>query len=150
MVCPQCRADDTRVIDSRDDHMSVRRRRECQACRHRFTTYERVEAARIFVVKRDGRREAYAREKVLAGLRRACEKRPVSEDTMQDIADRVERELNARGESELPSTTVGELVMDELRKTDQVAYIRFASVYRAFTDLQSFQAELAQLLHKHE
>lgn len=130
--------------------MSVRRRRECQACRHRFTTYERVEAARIFVVKRDGRREAYAREKVLAGLRRACEKRPVSEDTMQDIADRVERELNARGESELPSTTVGELVMDELRKTDQVAYIRFASVYRAFTDLQSFQAELAQLLHKHE
>jgi len=150
MVCPVCRAGDTRVIDSRDDENAVRRRRECLACKHRFTTYERAEAARLFVVKKDGRREAYNREKVLGGIRKACEKRPISESAMQSVADEVERELYSRGDNEVPSSTVGELVMAALRKLDKVAYIRFASVYRSFTDLSSFQEELAHLLAKTE
>jgi transcriptional repressor NrdR len=147
VLCPACRSVDNRVIDSRDDDSAVRRRRECQACRHRFTTYERVESGRVFVVKKDGRREPYNREKVLGGLRKACEKRPVSDASMQQVADRIERDLYARGESEIPSSAVGELLMESLRKLDKVAYIRFASVYREF-DLQSFQQELSQLLEK--
>jgi transcriptional repressor NrdR len=135
------------VVDSRDDDIAVRRRRECQACRHRFTTYERIESGRLFVVKKDGRREPFNREKVLGGLRKACEKRPVSDAAMQEIADAIERDLNARGENEVPSSAVGELIMESLRKLDKVAYIRFASVYREF-DLQSFQQELSQLLEK--
>ncbi len=150
MLCPVCRAGDTRVIDSRDDENAVRRRRECQACRHRFTTFERPEAPRLYVVKKDGRREAYSREKILGGLRKAVEKRPISGADVQAVADRVERELHARGESEIPSSVVGDLVMAELRRLDKVAYIRFASVYRSFTDVQSFQEELAQLLAKSE
>ena len=150
MLCPACRSGDTRVIDSRDDENAVRRRRECQSCRHRFTTYERIEAARLFIVKKDGRREPYNRDKVIAGLRRACEKRPISESQMQQIADDVERELYARGESELPSGLVGELVMGALRSLDKVAYIRFASVYRSFADIDSFQQELAQLQTKND
>src|SRR5579872_4121811 len=150
MICPVCRAEDTRVIDSRDDDNAVRRRRECQACKHRFTTFERAEAARLFVVKKDGRREAFNRDKVLAGLRKASEKRPISEGAMQAVADEVERELYSRGESEVPSSTIGELVMAALRRLDKIAYIRFASVYRSFTDLNSFQEELAQLLAKTE
>jgi len=135
------------VVDSRDDDIAVRRRRECLACRHRFTTYERIESGRLFVVKKDGRREPFNREKVLGGLRKACEKRPVSDAAMQEIADAIERDLNARGENEVPSSAVGELIMESLRKLDKVAYIRFASVYREF-DLQSFQQELSQLLEK--
>jgi transcriptional repressor NrdR len=147
LLCPACRSDDNRVVDSRDDDIAVRRRRECQACRHRFTTYERIESGRLFVVKKDGRREPFNREKVLGGLRKACEKRPVSDAAMQEIADAIERDLNARGENEVPSSAVGELIMESLRKLDKVAYIRFASVYREF-DLQSFQQELSQLLEK--
>jgi transcriptional repressor NrdR len=150
MLCPSCRSGDTRVIDSRDDENAVRRRRECQACKHRFTTFERPEAPRLYVAKKDGRREAYSRDKILGGLRKASEKRPISEAAIQEIADRVERELYARGDSEVSSATVGDLVMDELRRLDKVAYIRFASVYRSFTDLHSFQEELAQLLAKSE
>jgi transcriptional repressor NrdR len=145
--CPNCRSDDNRVVDSRDDEIAVRRRRECQACRHRFTTYERIESSRLFVVKKDGRREPYNREKVLSGLRKACEKRPVSDAAMQQIADGIERDLSARGESEVPSAAVGELLMAALRHLDKVAYIRFASVYREF-DLRTFQQELAQLLEQ--
>jgi len=145
MLCPVCRVGETRVVDSRDDESAVRRRRECLACRQRFTTYERIEAARLFIVKKDGRREPFSRDKVLAGLRRACEKRPVSEDTMQEIAESVSRELHARGDNEYPSTLIGELLMDALKKLDKVAYIRFASVYRSFEDLSSFQAEIAEL-----
>jgi len=145
MLCPVCRVGETRVVDSRDDESAVRRRRECLACRQRFTTYERIEAARLFIVKKDGRREPFSRDKVLAGLRRACEKRPVSEDTMQEIAEGVARELHARGDNEYPSTLIGELLMDALKKLDKVAYIRFASVYRSFEDLSSFQAEIAEL-----
>jgi transcriptional repressor NrdR len=147
VLCPVCRSVDNRVIDSRDDDSAVRRRRECQACRHRFTTYERIESGRVFVVKKDGRREPYNREKVLGGLRKACEKRPVSDASMQQVADRIERDLYAKGDSEIPSSAVGELLMESLRKLDKVAYIRFASVYREF-DLQSFQQELSQLLEK--
>ncbi len=150
MFCPVCRSDDSRVIDSRDDENAVRRRRECQSCKHRFTTYERAEAPRLFVVKKDGRRESYNRDKVLGGLRKASEKRPISEAAIQEVADRVERDLYARGESEVQSTVIGDLVMTELRGLDKVAYIRFASVYRSFTDLNSFQEELAQLRAKSE
>ena len=147
MLCPVCRSDDNRVVDSRDDDIAVRRRRECLACRHRFTTYERIESGRLFVVKKDGRREPFNRDKVLGGLRKACEKRPVSDAAMQEIADGIERELASRGENEVPSSAVGELLVAALRKLDKVAYIRFASVYREF-DLQSFQQELSQLLEK--
>lgn len=148
MVCPVCRASDTRVIDSRDDENAVRRRRECLKCKHRFTTYERTEAARLFIVKKDGRREPFNRDKVLAGLRRACEKRPISESAMEAIVDDIERDLYARGESEVPSSAVGELVMAALEKLDKVAYIRFASVYRSFADVRSFTEEVQQLLTK--
>lgn len=150
MLCPVCRGAETRVIDSRDDENAVRRRRECLACKHRFTTFERPEAPRLYVAKKDGRREGFNREKVVAGLRKASEKRPISEAAIQEVADRVERELHARGEGEVASSIVGDLVMGELRKLDKVAYIRFASVYRSFTDLNSFQEELAQLLSKSE
>jgi transcriptional repressor NrdR len=150
MICPTCRKSETRVVDSRDDENVVRRRRECldPRCKHRFTTYERMEAPRLFVVKKDGRREQFNREKILAGLRRACEKRPVSESQMEGVAADLERDLFARGESEVPSTTIGEKLMEALRNLDKVAYIRFASVYRQFRDVESFQEELATLLSK--
>jgi transcriptional repressor NrdR len=126
----------------------VRRRRECLACKHRFTTYERTEAPRLFVVKKDGRREQYNRDKILSGLRRACEKRPVSDAQMEEIVASLERSMFARGESEVQSTLVGEKLMEALKTVDPVAYIRFASVYRSFRDVESFQAELAELLGK--
>ena len=128
----------------------MRRRRECldTRCKHRFTTYERMEAPRLFVVKKDGRREQFNRDKILGGLRRACEKRPVSESQMEAVAADLERDLFARGESEVPSTTIGEKLMEALRNLDKVAYIRFASVYRQFRDVESFQEELATLLAK--
>jgi transcriptional repressor NrdR len=138
------------VVDSRDDETVVRRRRECldPRCKHRFTTYERMEAPRLYVVKKDGRREQYSRDKVLAGLRRACEKRPISENQMEATAADLERELFARGESEVPSTLVGEKLMEALKVLDPVAYIRFASVYRSFRDVESFREELSALLSK--
>jgi len=148
VICPTCRKSETRVVDSRDDESVVRRRRECLACKHRFTTYERIEAPRLFVVKKDGRREQYARDKILTGLRRACEKRPVSDAQMEDIVAGLERELFARGENEVPASLVGEKLMEALKALDPVAYIRFASVYRSFRDVESFQAELAELLAK--
>ena len=123
----------------------MRRRRECLDCKHRFTTYERMEAPRLFVVKKDGRREQYNREKVLTGLRRSCEKRPVSEAQMDEVVAGVERELFSRGENEVPATMVGEKLMEALKRLDKVAYIRFASVYRSFDDIGKFQAELAEL-----
>jgi transcriptional repressor NrdR len=145
LFCPSCRKSETRVVDSRDDENVVRRRRECLGCKHRFTTYERMEAPRQFVVKKDGRREQYNRDKVLGGLRRACEKRPISEAQMEEVVAGIERELFARGENEVPSTMVGEKLMEALKRLDKVAYIRFASVYRSFDDIGSFQAELAEL-----
>ncbi len=145
LICPSCRKSETRVVDSRDDESVVRRRRECLDCKHRFTTYERLEAPRLFVVKKDGRREQYSRDKVLTGLRRACEKRPVSEAQMDEVVAGVERELFSRGENEVPATMVGEKLMEALKRLDKVAYIRFASVYRSFDDIGKFQAELAEL-----
>ena len=135
-------------MDSRDDESVVRRRRECLGCNHRFTTYERMEAPRLFVVKKDGRREQYNRDKILSGLRRACEKRPVSDAQMEELVGGLERELFARGENEVQSTLIGEKLMEALKELDKVAYVRFASVYRKFQDLESFQAELANLLAK--
>jgi transcriptional repressor NrdR len=148
LICPSCRKSETRVVDSRDDESVVRRRRECLGCKHRFTTYERMEAPRLFVVKKDGRREQYSRDKVLNGLRRACEKRPVSEVQMEEVTASLERELFSRGENEVQSTLIGEKLMETLKLLDKVAYIRFASVYRSFRDVESFQAELADLLAK--
>lgn len=148
VICPTCRKSETRVVDSRDDETVVRRRRECLVCKHRFTTYERMEASRLFVVKKDGRREQFSREKILSGLRRALEKRPISESQMEAVAADLERDLFARGESEVPATLIGEKLMGALKNLDQVAYIRFASVYRSFRDVESFQEELATLLSK--
>lgn len=136
------------MVDSRDDESVVRRRRECLSCKHRFTTYERMEAPRLFVVKKDGRREQYNRDKILSGLRRACEKRPVSDAQMDELAATLERGLFARGENEVPTSLIGEKLMEALLSLDKVAYIRFASVYRSFRDVESFQAELAELLAK--
>lgn len=133
------------MVDSRDDESVVRRRRECLACKGRFTTYERMEAPRLYAVKKDGRRELYNREKVVSGLRRACEKRPVSEAQIEEVVATIERELFSRGENEVQTTMIGEKLMEALRKLDKVAYIRFASVYRSFDDIGSFQAELAEL-----
>jgi transcriptional repressor NrdR len=148
LICPSCRKSETRVVDSRDDENVVRRRRECLACKHRFTTYERMEAPRLFVVKKDGRREQYNRDKMLSGLRRACEKRPVSDAQMDDLLAALERDMFARGENEVQSSLIGEKLMEALKVLDPVAYIRFASVYRSFRDVESFQAELAELLSK--
>jgi transcriptional repressor NrdR len=150
LTCPTCRKSETRVVDSRDDETVVRRRRECldPRCKHRFTTYERMEAPRLFVVKKDGRREQFNREKLLGGLRKACEKRPISEGQMEAVVAELERVLFGRGESEVPSEFVGEKLMEALKTLDPVAYIRFASVYRSFRDIESFRAELAALLAK--
>jgi len=148
LICPSCRKSETRVVDSRDDESVVRRRRECLSCKHRFTTYERMEAPRLFVVKKDGRREQYSRDKILSGLRRACEKRPVSDAQMDELAAGLERDLFSRGENEVPASLIGEKLMEALLSLDKVAYIRFASVYRSFRDVESFQAELADLLAK--
>lgn len=150
LICPTCRKSETRVVDSRDDETVVRRRRECldARCKHRFTTYERMEAPRLFVVKKDGRREQFNRVKILSGLRRACEKRPISEHQMEAVAADLERDLFSRGESEVSAAMIGEKLMEGLKGLDKVAYIRFASVYRSFRDVESFQEELATLLSK--
>jgi transcriptional repressor NrdR len=124
----------------------VRRRRECLKCSRRFTTYERVEETMPLVVKKDGRRESYDRIKIINGLKRACEKRPVSINTIETIADRIERGLQERGDKEVPSSVIGEAAMQELHDIDQVAYVRFASVYRSFKDISEFMVELEELL----
>jgi transcriptional repressor NrdR len=148
MKCPFCHETDNRVIDSRlsKDSNMIRRRRECNRCARRFTTYERVEEMMPLVVKKDGRRENYDRTKIVNGLRRACEKRPVSIDTVEAVADRIERNLQERGEKEIPASVIGEALMRELHDIDQVAYVRFASVYRSFKDIGEFMAELEDLI----
>jgi len=148
MKCPFCGSVDNKVIDSRLSHGDevTRRRRECEACERRFTTYERIELVLPMVVKKDGRRESYDRLKAMAGLRRACEKRPVSADKLDALIDHMERELVDSGEKEIDAAKIGEFVMQGLRDLDQVAYVRFASVYRSFKDIHEFMAELSQLL----
>ena len=148
MKCPFCASLENRVIDSRlsRDGDVTRRRRECARCERRFTTYERVEEILPLVVKKDGRREAYDRLKVIAGLKKACEKRPVSITTIEEMADRVEQVLQNRGEKEMSSAVIGEEVMNQLYALDKVAYVRFASVYRSFQDLDAFMRELKELV----
>jgi transcriptional repressor NrdR len=147
MRCPRCGHLEDRVIDSRQSREgdSIRRRRECESCSARFTSYERIEQPVPLIIKRDDRREPYLREKLLAGLRRACEKRPISIDTIEALADRVELRLAELGTAEVPSRTLGDLVMEELEQLDQVAWLRFASVYRSFKDAAEFARELDAL-----
>lgn len=148
MRCPFCHDLDNRVIDSRltKDNEVIRRRRECDKCERRFTTYERIEEVLPMLVKKDDRREVFDRMKVVAGMKKACEKRPVSSAAIEDAADRVERIVQESGEKEVPSSVVGEAVMEELHKLDQVAYVRFASVYRSFQDVGEFMRELQDLV----
>ena len=148
MKCPFCHETENRVIYSRlsKDGNMVRRRRECMKCNRRFTTYERVEEMMPMVIKKDGRRESYDRLKIVNGLKRACEKRPVSINTIEAVADRIERGLQERGDKEIPSSVIGEAAMRELHDIDQVAYVRFASVYRSFKDINEFMVELEELL----
>ncbi len=152
MKCPFCGADEDRVIDSRvsKDGYEVRRRRVCIKCRRRFTTYERVAEELPFVIKRDGRREPFSREKILNGVRKACEKRPISTDALEKLVDRVESWVLEQGKKEISSLEIGERVMEELRKLDEVAYVRFASVYRQFKDVNQFFEELKMILSKRE
>lgn len=148
MKCPFCGHLDNKVIDSRLSQGGevTRRRRECDHCTRRYTTYERVEEVLPLIVKKDGRREPFDRMKVLGGLRRACEKRPVSSDQLERMVDRIERELVDSGEKEIESSRIGERCMEALRETDQVAYVRFASVYRSFKDIHEFMNALSHLL----
>jgi transcriptional repressor NrdR len=148
MQCPSCRAADSRVVDSRigKEGDAIRRRRHCDRCGHRFTTYERVELTLPSVVKKDGRRQAFDRAKIVSGLTRACEKRPVSTDTIEALATRIERQMLERGESEVSSRELGEAVMSALHDLDAVAYVRFASVYREFRDVHEFMRELEELI----
>jgi len=152
MKCPFCGADEDRVIDSRvsRDGYEVRRRRVCIKCGRRFTTYERVAEELPFVIKRDGRREPFSREKILNGVRKACEKRPISIDALEKLVDRVESWVLEQGRKEISSLEIGERVMEELRKLDEVAYVRFASVYRQFKDVNQFFEELKMILSKRE
>ena len=150
MKCPFCSYRDSRVIDSRavEDGASIRRRRECPDCGRRFTTYEKYEETPLVVSKKDGRRELFDAKKLLGGLLKAFEKRPVPYEKVQEIADSVERELRMNGESEVESARIGELVMQHLEETDQIAYVRFASVYRQFADVKNFMQELERIMHK--
>jgi len=152
MRCPYCGDHENRVVDSRDvtDGLQIRRRRECGQCGRRVTTYERVEEVPASVVKRDGRREAFDREKLLNGLLRACEKRPVARRDLEEVVDLVESELAGREEREMSTEEIGNTVIERLRTLDQVAYVRFASVYRRFEDVNQFMVELRQLLLHHE
>jgi len=148
--CHQCQFSDTKVIESRDvaDGESTRRRRECPQCSARFTTYERLERPQLVVIKHDGSRQLFSRTKLLAGLHRACEKTPVTNVQLESLVARVENELYGRGEPEVDSREVGEIVMDGLAELSEVAYVRFASVYRRFSDITGFEAELAQIRAK--
>ena len=147
MRCPFCKTDDDKVIDSRasNDGFAIRRRRECTACERRFTTYERIEESPLRVVKKDQHREPFDRRKILFGLIKACEKRPIPIPVLEDITTRIENRVLEEYENEVPSTYLGELVMEELRKVDQVAYVRFASVYRDFREAADFGALIDEL-----
>lgn len=150
MRCPYCKKENDKVIDSRSagEGGVIRRRRECEACKRRYTTYERIEEMPLFVIKKDHRREAYDRSKVLGGIRKACEKRPVSLEDQDRIADELECMLREKYEKEVSSKVVGEHIMRRLAQVDQVAYVRFASVYREFQDVSHFMKELKTLLAK--
>ncbi len=148
MKCPFCGEIENKVIDSRlsKDGSVIRRRRECLMCNRRFTTYEHIEEIPIMIVKKDGRREVFRREKVRAGMLRACEKRNISVDMIEEFIENLERDLRETGKKEIPAQRIGQLVMDALHKIDDVAYVRFASVYREFKDVNDFVSELKTLL----
>lgn len=150
MKCPYCGHPDTRVIDSRpaEDGNSIRRRRSCDVCGKRFTTYEKVETIPLIIIKKDNNREQYNRGKIEGGVLHACYKRPVSADDIQKSVDRIETRIFSLEEKEIPSSTIGEIVMEELQNLDEVAYVRFASVYREFKDVNTFMAEIKKILDK--
>lgn len=150
MRCPVCNNKDTKVNDSRVsmDGMSIRRRRECLKCGYRFSTTEEVEILDLMIIKRDGRKEPYSREKLERGLKKALEKRPVTQDKFKKLVNNIERDLQKKKKREITSREMGEVVMKQLKRFDKVAYIRFASVYRSFEDVKTFQKELARLLKK--
>ena len=149
MKCSQCRIDDTKVIESRDvaDGQAIRRRRMCVQCGYRFTTYERLERPQLIVIKNNGTRELFNRSKLLAGLHRSCEKTPVTSLQLDKVVNSIEQELYACGEPEVNSARIGDLVMDRLRPLNEVAYVRFASVYRRFKDIAGFERELSEFKH---
>ena len=148
MKCPFCGYEESKVIDSRptDENEKIRRRRECISCANRFTTYEIIESVPIMIIKKDKSRESFIREKLLKGMVRACEKRPVPIDTLEKIVDEIESEIQNSLDREITSVKIGELVMDKLKDVDEVAYVRFASVYRQFKDINTFMSELKKLL----
>ena len=150
MKCPFCTHDDTRVVDSRlgKEGNNIRRRRECIECERRFTTYERVEESLPLVIKKDGRREVFDRQKIISGIQRACEKRPVSIATSEKVVDQMEVKLQESGEKEIAASRIGEAIMEALQSLDEVAYVRFASVYRQFRDINEFMSELTDILAK--
>lgn len=149
MKCPYCSNAADKVIDSRlaSNSLSVRRRRECLECSRRFTTYERIEKVPFMVIKKDGRREPFQREKLLGGLLKACEKRPVSTQNIEDLVEEIEKEVKEKFYDEVSSDKIGGIVMQELRKLDEIAYVRFASVYRQFTDVEDFLKEVERFSH---
>ena len=150
MKCPFCGHIEDKVIDSRssNEDRSVRRRRECMKCKKRFTTYEYIEEVPLMVIKKDGRREAFDRNKIISGILKACEKRPVSVEKVETVVERIEKELQKSFDKEVKAQVLGELVMEHLHKIDEVAYVRFASVYRQFKDINQFMKELKDLLSK--
>ena len=150
MHCPFCAQDESKVIDTRESEETIRRRRECLKCGRRFTTYERVAQTSLMVIKQDGRREPFDRQKLLSGILRACAKRPISMEQIEHIVDDVEMQLHAQSRSEVDSQKIGQMVMDRLRVLDDVAYVRFASVYRRFADLESLQLEIQRLRERKE
>ncbi|MBI4188115.1 MAG: transcriptional repressor NrdR [Chloroflexi bacterium] len=146
MNCPFCSYHDSKVIDSRDTTDGVRRRRQCLSCSARFTTYERLQPASLFVIKKDQRREEFSKDKLLAGLRKACEKRPLPTGAVDKLADDIETELYHQGKAEIPTTIIGDMVMERLKRLDYIAYIRFASVYRDFADITALKREIDSLV----
>ncbi|MFH1782947.1 MAG: transcriptional regulator NrdR [Candidatus Omnitrophota bacterium] len=150
MKCPFCGHDEDKVIDSRssEEGRSIRRRRECLNCKRRFTTYENIEETSLMVIKKDGRRESFDRKKILSGIKKACEKRPISTQHLEELVDKIEYTLQSKFEKEVDASQVGELIMELLYDLDEVAYVRFASVYRQFKDINQFMKELKGLLNK--
>ncbi|MGM0500945.1 MAG: transcriptional regulator NrdR [Bacillota bacterium] len=148
MKCPYCTNLESKVIDSRgtEDNTTIRRRRECIKCGKRFTTYERIDDLPVMVIKKDGNRERFNRNKILNGLLKACEKRPISREKIESLVNSIEQKVKNQMENEVESTIIGELVMEHLRKIDEIAYVRFASVYRQFKDIETFRQELDKLL----
>ena len=145
MKCPHCGYFDSKVLDSRDTADGIRRRRQCLSCNERFTTHEKAQQTTLFVVKKDKRREPFQKEKVLNGIRKACEKRPIFGHDIEKLADEIETELLAQGRAEVPSTAIGDMVMEKLKALDHIAYIRFASVYRDFADITRLKQEVDSL-----